>query len=123
MTLSDKQADHNARVAVIIAFCAAYRGPTGERYRMRRGIGSWSYRDEEANRSVGGHPRSTHLHALADDFVVDRWDAGRAEWQLCSGSELTAVLSDLHTVWEMMGGARRIIGDLGHFSAEHLGVR
>lgn len=61
------------------------------------------------------HPHSTHKVGLAIDLILydDEWGV---IWD-------NAVFAKLHDFWDFIGGAERIVGDLGHFSLEHNGVR
>jgi hypothetical protein len=61
------------------------------------------------------HPRSAHKVGLAIDLILydDQWEP---VWD-------NAPFAQLHELWDLLGGARRIDDDLGHFSLEHNGVR
>lgn len=61
------------------------------------------YRDD---RVTYGHPKSLHRMRLAHDLVLRK-----------NGKVLgDEAHSKLHDVWKAMGGARRIEGDLNHYS-------
>lgn len=61
------------------------------------------------------HPQSTHKFGLAIDLILydEHWNP---VWD-------NAPFTRLHDLWDLIGGAERITGDLGHFSLEHNGVR
>jgi hypothetical protein len=84
----------------------------GGQYRARL---DWGYRDKEANARVHGHPQSLHMERLAQDltlyFVNDD-----GTLSLPGPAETGLILQTLHDIWEAVGGAARIPGDLGHFS-------
>lgn len=61
------------------------------------------------------HPRSTHKVGLAIDLIL--YDA---DWNPVWDND---VFARLHDLWDLLDGAERIDGDLGHFSLEHNGVR
>jgi hypothetical protein len=61
-----------------------------------------------------GHPKSTHRVRLAIDlhlFLDDQY--------LTDGTGH----HELHNLWDSLGGAKRIAGDLNHYSLSHDGVR
>ena len=62
-----------------------------------------------------GHVRSTHKAGVAVDLLLydDDWIP---IWT-------TDEFAKLHDFWDFIGGSERIVGDLGHFSLEHEGVR
>ena len=62
-----------------------------------------------------GHPRSTHRVGLAADLLIYDKD-----WKYLTDG---IIYSLLHDFWSQIGGARRIKGDLGHFSLPWKGVR
>lgn len=81
---------------------------------------AWSYRDEEANRRVGGHPKSTHLSKLAQDIDVFRLVGGQWIYQ----RHETPFHKQLGVFWEGLGGSwGGRFGDSNHFSMEWGGVR
>lgn len=109
MSLTQAQADFAQAISVLIGAAVLVHGGI---YRVRL---DWGYRDEEANRRVGGHPRSLHKDRLAQDVTVYvmRVDGSL---DIPSVAETAAVLETLHNIWDALGGAARIAGDLGHFS-------
>lgn len=112
MSLGAKQARFALAISHLIQF-AAVRG-----WRLRFGT---AYRDPEHNAAVGGHEKSTHLHRLAVDFMLDvRLDNGDWHW-VSEGN--APEWKDLHAYWEMLGGSPMIEHDANHFSFEHGGVR
>ena len=61
-----------------------------------------------------GHPRSAHKEARAVDVVLYH----KATGAVCSAktTDGAAVFNRLHDVADTLGAAKRIDGDLGHFS-------
>jgi hypothetical protein len=67
---------------------------------------------------IGHMKGSTHYVRLGQDlnlFLNKVW--------LDKGPEMEKGFNLLHDKWELMGGAKRIAGDLNHFSFEYLGKR
>jgi hypothetical protein len=73
-----------------------------------------AYRDP---RVPYGHKNSTHRSRLAQDYNI--WRDGK----LLEGPTADAAFTIGHNFWDFIGGAKRIKGDLGHFSFKHNGVR
>jgi len=118
MTLGDYQA---AFTYAICRFIAEQRHiySNGNLYRIRM---DYLKRSEEENRSVGGHPRSTHLNRLAVDLVVDVSEDNGETWDVAKDTD--DIWRVLHDRWETKyNGSKRILKDLGHFSFEYQGVR
>ena len=63
-----------------------------------------------------GHYNSTHRSRLAVDFNLF------IDGEYITDSDHVA-FSDLHDVWDRIGGSERIGNDMNHFSFEHNGVR
>ena len=63
------------------------------------------------------HPESTHKVGLGQDYIL--YGPG-GQWPYPNAD---TILSEAHDLWDLLGGAPRIIGDLGHFSIEWNGVR
>ncbi len=61
-----------------------------------------------------GHINSCHRHRLAVDFNLFK------DGNLIDTGEGHDVL---HDYWDLLGGSARIMGDFGHYSFEHNGVR
>lgn len=61
-----------------------------------------------------GHPRSLHKMGLALDLhlYLD------GEYVTTAGPH-----SDLHDLWDLLGGSERIAGDMNHYSVAHGGMR
>jgi hypothetical protein len=70
------------------------------------------FRDEDCTH---GHPESAHRSGLAGD--LDLYDA--EDSYLIDGK----YHKKLHDFWDAIGGAKRIDGDLNHYSLKHRGVR
>jgi hypothetical protein len=68
----------------------------------------------EENERVGGHPKSNHLHGLAQDINLFK-----------DGEYLTDGTGhvEMHDYWDLIGGAARIGKDLNHYSIKHNGIR
>jgi hypothetical protein len=67
---------------------------------------------------IGHMKGSTHYVRLGQDlnlFLNGMW--------LDKGPEMEKGFNLLHDKWELMGGTKRIAGDLNHFSFEYLGKR
>ena len=100
----DKRREFSMKMAVL-ELAAIAMG-----YEVTRGRG---YVSPEANVAEGGHRRSCHLFGLAQDinlyldgnYIKDK-----------TGHE------QLHDIWDIMGGARRIHKDMNHYSFEWQGV-
>lgn len=63
------------------------------------------------------HPRSTHKVGLAEDIIL--YGPGF----VYPHPSAEALYNQLHDLWDLLGGAPRIIGDLNHFSVEWEGVK
>lgn len=64
-----------------------------------------------------GHPNSVHKAALAADVLI------YAPGGVYPHPSAASIYSKLHDFWDHIGGAKRIDGDLNHFSLSHNGVR
>jgi len=100
--LSRKQQRFTSMVALLITFInqRGYQVTFGDAYRDPR--------------CPYGHPDSTHRSRLAIDLNLFKDGI-----YLSSGEEH----EEFHDYWDDIGGAKRIEGDLNHYSLMHNGVR
>ena len=64
-----------------------------------------------------GHKNSCHKLKLAIDLYLTR------DGVYLKGEHANQAHSEIHDWWDDHGGARRISGDLNHYSLEHNGFR
>ena len=105
MTLGDKQ----RRFTLILAQLIIYTYSRG--YELTLGEG---YDDDR----VGHIDGSTHYIRLGQDLNLFK----EGIW-LDKGPEMETGFGMMHDYWDIIGGAKRINGDLNHFSLEHEGKR
>ena len=65
----------------------------------------------------GQHKRSCHISGLAGHLLIYTLNF---DWP---HPDVHRIQSEIHDQWDKMGGARRIKGDLNHYSVEHEGIR
>lgn len=104
MTLSKKQRKFAKSVTYLLTYIHSlgYEVTFGDTYR--------------ADTCTHGHKNSTHRKRLAIDlnlFVDGKYiiDGEHPAWVL------------LHDYWDLLGGAKRILRDMNHFSYKHNGIR
>ena len=102
--LAKKQQDFTMAVGLLIVFAYSlgYHLTFGRAY-------------EEGN-PEGLHPKSLHKLRLAVDFNLKI----NGEW-IKDGSH--PAFKQLHDYWDLIGGAKRIKGDMNHFSFAYKGMR
>lgn len=70
-----------------------------------------------------GHRRSLHKSGLAFDIVLSYFPAPGVKPKVLTGTAAEKAHSIIHDYWDELGGARRIPGDLNHYSYAHQGMR
>jgi len=105
MSLGGKQRVFTKNVALLIieAYKLGYELTFGD-----------CYRDDRCDY---GHKNSLHRSRLAVDLNLFK------DGKYLDGIEANEGHSELHNVWDSMGGAERIDNDLNHYSVEHQGMR
>lgn len=88
-------------------------------YKLTMGRG---YASAAANEADGGHPQSTHLHRLGQDFNLFLWDG--EEWVWIKEEDMAWHDLGEHWAWlhelARWGGSW---GDYNHFSFEWNGIK
>ena len=100
-----KQCDFTLKIARLILYA------NGKNYGLTFGEG---YDDD----GVGHMKGSTHYVRLGQDFNL-----AKGGTIVENKSEVDLIFGLLHDQWDLMGGAERIAGDLGHFSFSYQGRR
>ena len=114
MKLSERQCDFTLATAklIIYAYDIGVKLTYGDAYRDPRVFG-------QAGISKGyGRPSSCHKIRLAVDFNLFK-----NGYYIADTSESIMLYDKLHDKWDELGGSKRILNDLNHFSFEHNGRR
>lgn len=70
-----------------------------------------------------GHPRSLHKRSLAFDIVLSYSPAPGIRPRILTGTAAKRAHNKIHDYWDSIKGAKRISGDLNHYSLSHGGMR
>lgn len=103
--LIEKQFEFARKISVLrlVAFEIGYQITDGDAYRDPR--------------VTYGSSNSCHRLRLAQDLNIFK------DGEFLTGVDAEKAHSKLHDIWDMMGGAKRILGDLNHYSLEYNGQR
>ncbi len=70
-----------------------------------------------------GSPKSLHKSKLAFDITLSYSPVCTIRPKVLTGTAAEKAHNIIHDYWDSRGGAKRIPGDLNHYSLEHRGMR
>lgn len=70
-----------------------------------------------------GHKRSLHKSKLAFDITLAITPARGIRPKVLTGTAAEKAHAEVHDYWDSLGGAKRIPGDLNHYSCARGGMR